>query len=249
MTSLILIAIIIDRSGTPMRSIAFAASAILIVTPEAILDVGFQMSFASVIALISSYTLASNFTKKLEEIGIITKCVLYFFGIVFSSLIAGAATAPFTIYSFNNFSSYGVITNLLAIPITSFIVMPFGIITLLLMPFGLEIVGLAPMTWAINLTSQIAKYIASLPQATGSIAQLSDISFGLIITGGIWLCFWKTKLRMLGAAPIFIGVILALLPQSTPDILIDGEGKLFAVKIDNQLLYSTKQAEKYSRET
>jgi competence protein ComEC len=249
MTSLILIAIIIDRTGAPMRSIAFAATVILSFLPESALDPSFQMSFSSVIALISCYSLATSFFKNSPHYGIIKRFFLYFFGIASSSLIAGIATAPFSIYHFNNFSSYGILTNLIAIPITSFLIMPGGVATLLLMPLGLEKLGLTPMCWGIDLISSAAKYIANLPQPIGSLPQFPQISLCLLVLGGLWFCLWKTKLRILGAIPIIIGVIFATF-TTTPDIIIDGSGKLFAVKTDDyKLIYSSDKAEKYARET
>ncbi|MCE3231810.1 MAG: ComEC family competence protein [Rickettsiaceae bacterium] len=248
MTSLILIAIIIDRTGAPLRSIAFAAIIILIFMPESALDPSFQMSFASVIALISCYELVSNIIGSETKKSIIKRTIFYFLGIIASSLIAGIATAPFTIYHFNNFSSYGILTNLIAIPITSFIVMPAGVITLLLMPFGLESVGLVPMCWGIELVSGAAKYITSLPQPVSSLPQLPDASLILMAIGGLWFCLWLTKLRYLGAIPVLLGVALAQYTH-VPDIIIDESGKLFAVKIDERFVFSNKNQEKYSRET
>jgi competence protein ComEC len=249
MTFLILIAIIIDRTGAPMRSIAFAATIILIFLPESALDPSFQMSFSSVIALISCHSLIVNYFKNYEHYGIIRRSLFYFFGIASSSLIAGIATAPFGIYHFNNFSSYGILSNLLAIPITSFIVMPAGVLVLLSMPFGLEKLALFPMSWGIKLTSQIAEYISKLPQPVGGIPQFSVASLCLLAFGILWFCIWKTKLRIYGAIPVIIGIILTFW-GTTPDIIIDSSGKVFAVRTDdNQLVYSSDKTEKYARDT
>ena len=62
MTSMIIIAILIDRTSSPMRAIAFAASIILIINPENIIHPSFQMSFAAVLALIACF----DFFKKIN---------------------------------------------------------------------------------------------------------------------------------------------------------------------------------------
>jgi competence protein ComEC len=249
MTSLILIAIIIDRTGTPMRSIALAAMLILIFLPESALDPSFQMSFSSVIALISCYSLVSRFIKEPDEHGLIQRFFLYFLSIAASSLIAGIATAPFTIYHFNNFSSYGILTNLISIPITSFIVMPAGVVALLLMPIGLEKLGLIPMSWGIKMISKVAEYIANLPQAIDTLPPLPELSFCLIVFGGLWFCLWTTSLRLYAAIPILLGIIAAFF-ITIPDIIIDGSGNLFVVKAENnRMVFSSEKTEKYARDS
>lgn len=48
MSSMVLIAIMLDRSGTPLRIVAFAAMYILITAPESVISPSFQMSFSAV---------------------------------------------------------------------------------------------------------------------------------------------------------------------------------------------------------
>lgn len=248
MTTLILTAIMIDRTGIPMRSAAIAALLILAATPESILSPSFQMSFAAVFALISMYEMCKNVFNNYQEYGKIRKLLLYLFGIIFSSLVAGIATAPFAAYHFNNFAPYGVITNLIVVPITSLFIMPFGVISLLLMPFGLEQIGLVPMFFGIDIIVKTANYIASLPQPVGLIGQIPDASLALITLGGVIILFLKTKLRYLGAFFIVTGIIISL-NKEVPNLIIGNDGKLFAVK-DNQqnLMFSSKVHERYSRE-
>nr|WP_256359330.1 ComEC/Rec2 family competence protein [Wolbachia endosymbiont of Ctenocephalides felis wCfeT] len=99
MVILVLIAIVIERKYRGLIVIAFAASAILILEPEAILKPGFQMSFSAVLALVASYQINAN---KLFNI----KVIRYFVSIMISSVIASLATVPYTIYNFNYFSIF-----------------------------------------------------------------------------------------------------------------------------------------------
>lgn len=46
--------------------------------------------------------------------------------------------------------------------------------------------------------------------------------------GGIWLCLWNTRLRLLGFAPLAAGAVGALL-SPTPDLLVTGDGRHLAV--------------------
>ena len=131
MVILVLVAIMLERKYRGLIAIAFAASVILILEPEAILKPGFQMSFSAVLALVSSYQISANKFFKI-------KLIKYFASIITSSLIASLATVPYTIYNFNYFSISGIITNLIAIPIVTFIIIPLDIIYILLIPFNLQ---------------------------------------------------------------------------------------------------------------
>ncbi|MEI5579610.1 ComEC/Rec2 family competence protein, partial [Streptomyces brasiliscabiei] len=48
MISIMFLAVLLDRPAIALRNVALAALAILVVWPESLLDVGFQMSFAAV---------------------------------------------------------------------------------------------------------------------------------------------------------------------------------------------------------
>ncbi|PIR39642.1 MAG: hypothetical protein COV35_03825 [Alphaproteobacteria bacterium CG11_big_fil_rev_8_21_14_0_20_39_49] len=248
MTSLILIAIVIDRLATPMRSVAIAALIILIFTPESILTPSFQMSFAAVFALISLYEMAKPFFKYYSEFGIFKKMFIYLFGVIFSSAVAGIATAPFAMYHFNNFAPYGIVTNLIVVPLTSLFVMPFGVLTLLLMPFGLEQIGLIPMIFGIDIIVKTASYISSLPQPVGAIGQIADITIAMLTIGGVIFLFLKTKIRYVGILVMISGIFFSL-DSKIPNIIIGEDAKLIAVKTSpDNLAFSSKVHERYSRE-
>src|SRR5690606_12649297 len=55
MTGLVLLAVLLDRSALSMRLVAWAAAAILLLTPESLISASFQMSFAAVVAMIAGY--------------------------------------------------------------------------------------------------------------------------------------------------------------------------------------------------
>ena len=55
MTAIVLIAIIIDRLAITLRLVAVVAVGLLLVSPDILLNVSFQMSFGAVIALVAFY--------------------------------------------------------------------------------------------------------------------------------------------------------------------------------------------------
>ena len=79
-----------------------------------------------------------------------------------SSVIATLATAPFAAFHFNRVAEYGVLSNLIAVPLMAFWVMPCGFLALLLMPFGLEALPLQAMGWGIAMILSTADTIDSV---------------------------------------------------------------------------------------
>jgi competence protein ComEC len=247
MSTIVLAAIILDRKANPMRSVAIAATIILILTPEAILSASMQMSFAASIALVASFNLSSIFFKIKNRKGIITKTASYFATVTISTLVAGIATSPFIIYHFNQFSTYSVLSNLIAIPLADFIIMPAGIIAMLLMPLSLEDFALYPMQWGITAMLQVAQTVAALPNASFYVPSISDTGLVFITLGGLIICLFITQLKFLGLIPICIG-LLGILDYAKPDIIISNNGKLFAVRDDIGILaFSSKVSSRFQR--
>lgn len=248
MTSLVLGAILLDRTGLSLRSIAIAAFLLLLLLPEKLLNPSFQMSFAAVIALVASYEYTQPWFRQRQHYHPLQKIPLYIGSLAASSLVAGAATAMFGVYHFNRFSDYSILANLLAVPLTSFLIMPMGMLSLMLMPIGLEKPAFLLMGWGIDRMCDIAAYFASLPQVIGTLPTPPAASLYLAVLGGLWLCLWKGRLSLFGLLPLAIGIGLSFF-HTTPDILIGAEGKLFAAKErDGLWVASSKTAERFTRE-
>ncbi|HWA46037.1 MAG TPA: ComEC/Rec2 family competence protein [Hypericibacter adhaerens] len=243
MTGLVLLAVLVDRVAFSMRLIAWAAFVVLLIRPDAMIGPSFQMSFAAVMALIAAYEGSREWRAGLRaDAGPIRRTSLYLGGLVATSLIAGAATAPFAIYHFNRFSEYSVLANLMAIPLTGFWVMPWAVAACLLMPFGLEALALVPMGWGIDGIIWIAQTVAALPGAVLMLPAMPLAGLIMVTLGGLWLCLWHRPWRYAGIVPILAGMATMLLTQ-TPDILVAEDGKLLAVKApDGELVLNTQRS-------
>lgn len=168
-------------------------------------------------------------------------------GTIISSIIATLATAPFAIYHFNRNSPYGVFANILAIPVTSFEIMPFGMIAIMLMPFNLEWLAAWPLRAGIDFVLWIADYVSSLPHAGSTIPAINNWQLLLMSFGFLWLAIWKTPWRLLGIGFTFIAVISAFF-NKTADVIISSDGALFAVKDEQgNLIFSTNKSGRYAR--
>jgi competence protein ComEC len=248
MSSMIIIAILINRISTPMRAIAISATIILIVSPENIIHPSFQMSFAAVLALVACFEEMKKLKFDFNNFSYIEKILFYIFSLSCASLVAGFATAPFALYHFNQSSNYSILANLLAVPITSFLLMPCVVLTFLLMPFHLEIIALYPMKLGIKLIILLAQYIAELPYSVTHFVKISDSNLLIIVTGMLWLCIWRSNIRFIGIGLIIIGGLLQSLvvPAS---IFIDWSKKIIAV-VDNknQLVFLNKSLGSFKKQ-
>ncbi|MCZ6846192.1 MAG: ComEC/Rec2 family competence protein [Alphaproteobacteria bacterium] len=249
MTGLILVAVILDRRGISMRLIAWAAAVVLLIRPEAFLSVSFQMSFAAVIALVAVYEVVGDkFRRSLGYRGFAYRVAVYLASILLTTVVASLATAPFAVFHFNQFASYSVVANLLAIPIAAFWVMPLIVVSLVLMPFGLEGAVLPMLGAGIELIVGIATWVSSWPGSSLNVAAPPVIGLTLAVVGGLWLCLWQTRWRVAGVLPIAIG-LLSITTTQAPNVLVSPDGKLTGVLGHNGvLLVSNGRAQKFVRE-
>ena len=149
--------------------------------------------------------------------------------LVIASLVAGLATTPYAAFHFHRIAPYGVLANLLAMPVVSAWVMPMGILGVAAIPFGFDGIFWRQMGYGIEWMDTIALWVTSLPGAFGRVT-----SFGtgplLFATAGLLLIgLLKTPLRWTGLAFVVLAIIL---PARTPvpDILVSGDGRAFAAR-------------------
>ncbi|MBL0941185.1 MAG: ComEC/Rec2 family competence protein [Alphaproteobacteria bacterium] len=250
MTTIMLLAIILDRTALSMRNVAIAALMILILWPESLLGPSFQLSFAAVIALIATYEggqmwLLNGVGKKTA----LKRIRLYVSGIMLTTLIASLATTPFSIYVFHRFSLHAIGTNLVAIPLTTLWIMPLAILSIGLMPFNCEGLALKFLGQGIHWLITIADQVSKWPGAVILVPIMHPGAMPLLVGGGLWLCLWKQRWRWWGLGPITAGLVLLISPNP-PDIYISGDGKLVGVRGENGSLWLTSiHSKSFIRET
>jgi competence protein ComEC len=250
MVSIVLLAVILDRSALSLRLVAWAAFAVLLIAPESLLSASFQMSFAAVTGLVAGYeALGARGRRAVAERGPAARFALYLGGVALTSVIAIAATAPFAVYHFNRMAWYGLAANLVAVPLTGFWIMPWALVAFALLPFGLEALALAPMGWGLSAVIAVAETIAGLPGAVQPVKALPAAGLLLVVAGGLWLCLWRRPWRLAGAALVLAGLTSTALVRP-PDLLASGDGRLLAVRgPDGALWLSSTRRARFTAET
>lgn len=233
MSSTVMLAVLLDRRALSLRLVALTAMIVMLAAPETIMGPSFQMSFAAVGAMIAWYEARRNdFLMPKEKAGRWRRTLEYFGAIALTSILATAATTPFVMYHFQTANWYGVLANMIAIPLTSFWVMPFGMLAYLLMPFGWEGWTLIAMGWGNDAVIALAKLIAPLPGAVSYFPAMPVWGLALVTFGGLWLCLWQQRWRWAGVPFLLIGLLSPALVRS-PDLLISADGMTWAARLDD----------------
>ncbi len=235
MAAIAMLGLVIGRRAVTMRALGCAAILLLLANPATLLDVGYQMSFAAVLALLAGYEAVRPLMQRLQDGTIGHRVALHAFQLFFTSLVAGAASLPYAAFHFGRVQFYFVLANLVAVPLTAFWVLPQGLLSLLLMPFGLEWVTLRPMGAGIDVILFLARTVSGFPAA--SLAVPAPPGWGLLLVsfGLLWLCIWRTGWRALAALPLVIGCASPWLVRA-PDLLVSGDARLIALHDGGRML-------------
>ncbi|MEM8800093.1 MAG: ComEC/Rec2 family competence protein, partial [Pseudomonadota bacterium] len=250
MVAIALAALLFGRRAISIRSAALAAAVVLTLAPHSVTSVSFQMSFAAVVMLISVFGwLQSRRMVNPPRGGVLKRFFGYLAITALSTLVAEAAIAPFAIYHFGGIASYGIIANLVAMPLLAFIVMPLIAVMFVLMPFGLEAIPLVAIGPALDLMILIAHDVAHAPFSSLDVAAWVPGRLAVIAAGGLWFCLWVGPLRLIG-----VGIIATafLSPSaSRPDILINDTGRLIGIydREQDKLWYSDTRRREFVRES
>ncbi|MGE3771141.1 MAG: ComEC/Rec2 family competence protein [Bdellovibrionales bacterium] len=233
MTSLMLLAVLLDRQALSLRVVALAASAILLFNPSSLLNPSFQLSFAAVTAIIAMIEASEPWRRSvLAERPWFMRALFYVAGLAVTSLVASIATLPFTYYHFQQMNLYGVVANMLAGPLTSFWLMPLAMLSFLLAPVGWAGPALMLLGDGIQLLIDIATGVAAWPGADWWVPAMPYAALTCITLGALWFIIWQRPLRWVGISLVLLGILLTVVHER-PLALIDGQGRYVVFRKDN----------------
>ena len=226
---LVLIGTLLGREAISIRLIATGALIVLLIRPEALAGASFQLSFAAVTAIVTLYAWGP-FKRHFErrEEGLLSAGTRALGAMIATGLAVEFALMPFALYHFHRAGLYGVGANLVAIPLTTFVIMPLEALALLLDTIGLGAPLWTLTGWAIGLLLDLAHLVAATPGSSTLLPSMPRSAFALIIAGGLWLALWTRPWRLWGGAGIVAGSLLYA-AEPLPDLLVTGDGKHLAV--------------------
>ena len=226
---LILGGIVLGRDPLSLRLVAVGALAVLMFRPEAIAGASFQLSFAAVTAIVAVHSIGPvrALTKSREE-GWAMRVLRSLGGLLITGLAVELALIPFALYHFHRAGLYGVVANLVGIPLTTFAIMPLEALALLAEPTGLSGPLWSATGAAIRLLLSLAHHVASAKGAVALLPTMPRPAFALMVIGMLWFALWSGRIRWWGGAPLLLGILLAAAAPS-PDLLVTGDGRHLAV--------------------
>jgi len=227
MASVMLGAVLIDRRAISLRAVAVAALIVLILRPETLLSPGFQMSFAATTALVAVFS-------QLRDFGPIPgpKWLKPVTGLLLSSAIAGLATAPIGAAHFNTMSHYGLLANMLSVPMMGTIVVPAAFVAALLAPFGLEAIALHVMGLGLEWILIVSDRVSGLDGAQGFVVSPPPYVLPMFALGALWVALWRGRAKWIGIAPV-AAAFLFWGQGERPEVLIADSGGLVGIMTES----------------
>nr|WP_240047649.1 ComEC/Rec2 family competence protein [Sphingomonas panacisoli] len=247
---LVMAALAMGREAITLRLVAAGAFVVLLLWPEALMGPSFQLSFAAVATIVALHEhprVKAWFMKRDEawwrkvgrEVG----------SLLLTGVMVEAALAPIALYHFHKSGLYGAFANIVAIPLTTFVIMPAEALAL-----AFDAVGLgAPFWWvtgkALALLLWIARIAAGAPGSLAMLPAMPGGAYGLMVAGGLVVALLRMRARFIGLAPFAVGAVWALMTPA-PDLLVSGDGQHLAVRTpDGRIAMLRDKAGDYARDT
>lgn len=217
MSAVIFGAVLFDRAAISLRSYAIAMIIVILLQPESVLSPGFQMSFAASGALIATYEAWSR--RRGHRRAVSSRLIFTAQSLVVTSFVAAVATAPFALYHFDRVAGLGLLANVLAMPIISFVSAPAAGLALILAPFGLSEYGLAVFGKSLEWVLAIAHWCDEFaPADLAPGKKMPAISLGLFAVSLAMAVIAQGKARLLLALP-FSGAAIWLWTIASPVLM------------------------------
>lgn len=169
MFSFIAVGKLLRKQQYIINTIAASALVLLLIHPNALFKVGFQLSYIAVSGIVLFYPILS---ERWKASGRVTKWII---GLILVSVIAQIITAPMNAFYFHRFANYSVIANLIVIPLVTILLN----LTILLVILGFMGMNFPLLGWLINAIAKAMNTsvyaISSLPGSTFESLYLTPI--------------------------------------------------------------------------
>jgi len=187
MFSMMAIGRVFRRNSNIFNTLAASAFVLLTIDPYMLFETGFQLSYLAVAGIVLVHPLLYAMWNPLNPL------LDKIWSLVCVSIAAQVLTFPVSLYMFHQFPNYFILTNILVIPLSFFIV--FGGIVMMVLsfiPFLPEIIMFV-FRYLVLILNYSVGFIHSLPYSTSNDIYISITQMGLIYTCIlILLVIWVT---------------------------------------------------------
>ncbi|MFL6772135.1 MAG: ComEC/Rec2 family competence protein [Sphingomicrobium sp.] len=226
---LVLAGLALGRDPVSLRLLAVAALAILAFRPEALAGASFQMSFAAIIAIIALHRVerVRGWFAPRDD-GPLWRALRTLGSLLLTGLVVEVALIPFALFHFHKAGLYGVVANMVAIPWTTFVIMPLEALAIAADGVGLGAPLWIVTSWSIDQLLGLAHWVGGIRGAVAALPTMPDWAFAAFVLGLLWTCLWTGKVRLWGALPFAVGAVGAAMAP-VPTLLITGDGQHVAL--------------------
>ena len=191
----------LDRKSQIYNTIFMSAFFMLLYNPNYLFDVGFQLSYAAVLSIVF-------FQHPLSGLIIVQNRPLRWLrDLVAVSVAAQLGTMPFTLYYFHQFPNYFLLTNIIAIPLSTVVIyLAMLLLAVNFIPY-LSVAVAILLKWSIWLMNYLIVMIENLPHAISIMSfDFRQMIFVLLALFCISYYFISKKF-----IPLFLGLFSLLL--------------------------------------
>lgn len=207
MVLLYLLAVILQREDDLLNALAFAAVLTLLWELQVIMDISFQLSYGSVLAMGLVLRWCQDCTRSEEETTSRDRLIRSLGLMLLLALTTTVWTAPLVAYHFHQVAWVGLFANLVIIPMAGLLIVPLGLISsVLVLIFDLNDL---PLAWfnqhGLAIFDGLVQKFSELPAAEFHLPApliVFILSFYLLL----FFLFWSEKIQ----TPWFLGGSLAL---------------------------------------
>ncbi len=157
------------RHRSPVNILCFTAIVMLLVNPASLFDIGFQLSFSAVLAILLLMPLFESFFPEHYFEG--RPLQHYIYNMVGLSVAAQVGVAPLIAFYFGRFSTYFLLTNFIVIPAATMIL--YGALLVVMIP------SLAPV---------LLDFVGILNKALGWVSQMPCASIDGLHPSVLQIC-------------------------------------------------------------
>lgn len=201
------------RPGSVAQTLGFAALVMLAMEPRSLHDVGFLLSFLSVLSLA---LLAPGMAQVLEPGGHAPSWRTWIMAAIASSATAWIATTPLTAHLFGRIAIYGALTNVLLVPLGG-LVLP-AVVVLVIGGTALNLPLLIGIAGALGLAiKDICAVLARLPYALVEIPPPPLYAVALSLVGALLLAVGTRRAVVAGMALVAGSCVLGFVPEHPDD--------------------------------
>jgi ComEC/Rec2-related protein len=226
------LALMLNRRVLSVRNAAIVFGVMIAAKPFWLVSAGFQLSFAAIFGLLYFFE-----NRRAPNVGKIAK-FFYFLGA--SSLVATVWTFPFVVYHFGNFPIYGLVGNMILLPIFSVAIMPLVMVGTIASIFGWTL-PLEICDRMYGITVDLAGWIASLPHA--------EIGFGDTPGFALFLAFAGMTLfisaRKKPALALFACAFLYAAVRPAPVLRATSDGEVVGFTQNGETYFNVNYSENH----